>query len=81
MKRLECSIRTKQFLVNNGLEENKDDNYIPSLYIPTSRKPPDASKQTELAMSQFSSALEKEIENNKTKPNQPLILPNSITTA
>jgi hypothetical protein len=68
MERLECLIRTKQFLVINRSEENKDDNYILFSIHTNMQEPPDASKQTKLVMLQFSSALEKRIVNNKTKP-------------
>jgi hypothetical protein len=51
---MEKSIRLKHWIDKNGANNN-DEDYIPSLYIPTKWKPPEASPDVEEAMKNFSS--------------------------
>ncbi len=67
MERLEKSIRLKHWVRENGIEGN--DEYIPSLYIPSKWNPPEASKEIEDAINQFKSEITAEVEQNKSCPN------------
>jgi len=42
---------------NNTYNSNNDDNYIPSLYIPTNWKPPEAPVEVETAITNFTKSL------------------------
>jgi len=64
---MERSIRLKHWIDKNGANNN-DEDYIPSLYIPTKWKPPEASPDVEEAMKNFSSNIRQAVEKYKTKP-------------
>jgi hypothetical protein len=64
---MEKSIRLKHWIDKHGANNN-DEDYIPSLYIPTKWKPPEAPPIVENAIKNFSTALTKAITNNKTHP-------------
>jgi len=66
VKKLEKSIRLKHWLSKNGIENNED--YIPSLYVPTTWKPPEASHEIEEAIQTFTTNLNRMVKNNKTHP-------------
>jgi hypothetical protein len=66
VKKIEKSIRLKHWLSKNGIENNDD--YIPSLYVPTTWKPPEASHEIKEAIQTFTTNLNKMVENNKTHP-------------
>ena len=53
---------------NNTYSSNNDDNYIPSLYIPTNWKPPEAPVEVETAITNFSQSLNNNVKSNKTLP-------------
>ncbi len=60
VKKMEKSIRLKHWLSKNGIENNED--YIPSLYVPTTWKPPEASHEIEEAIQTFTTNLNKMVE-------------------
>jgi hypothetical protein len=65
IERLQKSIRLKHWMRENNTITNDD--YIPSLYVPTTWKPPEAPTAIETAIKSFSLELEKTIRANKTK--------------
>jgi hypothetical protein len=65
--KLEKSIHLKHWVNEYGANNNNDD-YIPSLYITTTWKPPEASTKKEEAIKNFTSKIRSIIERNKTYP-------------
>jgi len=66
LERLRRSIRLKHWIKENGANNNED--YIPSLYIPTTWNPPEASPEIETAINTFASQLNTTLRNNNTHP-------------
>jgi hypothetical protein len=62
INRTEKSIRLKHWIDKYGAN-NKDKSCIPSLYIPTKWKPPEASPDVEEAMENFSLNIRQAVEN------------------
>jgi hypothetical protein len=53
---------------NNTYNSNNDDNYIPSLYIPTNWNPPEAPVEVKTAITNFTKSLNNNLKSNKTLP-------------
>jgi len=66
IKRITKSVRLKSWMRENNIDSS-DDNYIPSLYIPTTWKPPEAPVVIENAITNFSESLQKNIKTNTTR--------------
>ncbi|MFN9981093.1 MAG: hypothetical protein ACK53Y_14300, partial [bacterium] len=64
--RLRRSIRLKHWIKENGANDNDD--YITSLYIPTTWNPLEASPEIETAINTFASQLNTTLRNNNTHP-------------
>ena len=58
LEKLKRSIRLKEWLEENGSNNNDDDEYIPHLYLPSRWNPPPASNKIESKLQQFSTKLE-----------------------
>ena len=66
MERLKKSIRLKHWVKENGIEGDED--YIPSLYVPSRWNPPEASSEAEKGINQFTLKLTNAVAQTKSHP-------------